>query len=60
MGRTSVFPVPAADTTWLGDPSSYLGLHRTADFYISTDCLSHQVGVHVLGRVCCVLSSLMI
>ena len=31
------------DTVWLRNPQPYLALHPSADVYISTDCLSHQV-----------------
>ena len=31
------------DTVWLRDPEPYLALHPSADVFISTDCLSHQV-----------------
>ena len=31
------------DTVWLRDPSAFIARHRSADMFISTDCLSHWV-----------------
>lgn len=35
--------VSDADTVWLRDPSDYLAQHPSADWFISTDCLSAEV-----------------
>lgn len=37
------FIVCFADTSWVRDPSEYLARFPTADFFISTDCLSAAV-----------------
>ncbi|KAL4447981.1 hypothetical protein ABPG75_005200 [Micractinium tetrahymenae] len=37
--------VSDSDTTWLRDPSDYLAKYPQADWFMSTDCLSHQVEV---------------
>lgn len=36
--------VSDSDTSWLRDPSDYLAQHPSADWFISTDCLSAEVG----------------
>ena len=36
-------PAPRADTVWLRDPAPYLDQHPSADWFISTDCLSHDI-----------------
>lgn len=33
-----------ADVVWMRDPTAYIGQHPSADWFISTDCLSHEVG----------------
>ena len=35
--------VSDTDTVWLRNPSDYLAKHPLADWFISTDCLSHEV-----------------
>lgn len=36
--------VSDADAAWLQDPCPYFAQHPAADWFISTDCLSHEVG----------------
>lgn len=36
--------VSDSDTVWLRSPFPYLEQRRSAEFFISSDCLSHQVG----------------
>lgn len=38
-----------ADTTWLRDPSDYLAKYPQADWFMSTDCLSHQASSRARG-----------
>ena len=35
--------VSDVDTVWLRDPRDYLATHPAADWFASTDCLSHTV-----------------
>ena len=37
--------VSDTDTVWLRDPQDYLAKHPAADWFASTDCLSHAVSV---------------
>ena len=46
-------PPPSADVSWLGDPTPYLDQHPTADWFMSTDCLSAQVRRGVVRRWRC-------
>ena len=39
------------DTVWLRNPEPYLALHPSADVFISTDCLSHQVPCQTVAFV---------
>ena len=36
-------PLRPADTVWLRDPTPYLDQHPSADWFVSTDCLSHAI-----------------
>jgi hypothetical protein len=42
--------VSDSDTVWLRQPWAYFEQRPAADFFISTDCLSHQVGLALLPR----------
>lgn len=45
MAVSSLPPPPgAADVVWIRDPAAYLDQHPGADWFVSTDCLSHEVG----------------
>ena len=47
---------PLPDTAWLRDPTEFLDTKPAADWFHSTDCLSHEVGGRVCGWVAgCVL-----
>ena len=48
--RWAAIVLSDTDTVWLRNPQPYLALHPSADVYISTDCLSHQVWA---GTACC-------
>ena len=44
--------VSDSDTSWVRDPSPYLAQHPTADWFISTDCLSAEVRPRCLLGLC--------
>jgi Nucleotide-diphospho-sugar transferase len=41
------------DTAWLRDPTDFMLRHPTADVFMSTDCLSHQVRLQMDRRAVC-------
>jgi len=50
--RLPLVVVADSDTVWLRQPWAYFEQRPSAEFFISSDCLSPQVGTGHVGRGC--------